>query len=191
MIEDASGPAELVDLGNPVTSSASGQPEETQHHSCLPSSSRVPNRVESQSSTQTTGNPLLSGPYLEVNQSVELDAPQSRGAKNGRKGLKGRDASLLTFNKKKGVLETLKRNSAVKDSQAVGDAERVLELPESTSATLGSMAFLSGPPIETSKEDRNSNTTAVDQTSHVDTECLLLGDYEVQNQPCPSSPSIE
>jgi hypothetical protein len=193
---DASGLAEQLDLGNPVPPSASVQPEESQHHSCPPSSSRVSNHVESQPSTQTTANELNpslpSGPHLEVDQPIEPSAFQTPGAKNGTKGIKGRNASLLTFNKKKGGLETLKRNLPVKDSQAVGDAEQVLERPESTSATLGSMAFHSGLSIGTSPQDGDGNVTAAEQTSHGDTEPrLLLADYEEQNQPCPASPNIE
>lgn len=193
---DASGSAEQVDLGNPVPSSASGQPpEETECHSCPPSS-RVSNHVESQPSTQTTANEinpsLHSGPHLEVDQQIELGAPQIQGAKNGTKGIKGRNASLLTFNKKKGALGPLKRNRSVRDSQAVGDAEKVLELPESTGATLGSMSFHPGSSIGTSLLDGNGNATPVDQTSHGETEpCLLLADYEEQDQPCPASPNIE
>jgi len=193
---DASGPAEQLDLGNPVPSSASGQPEETQRHSCAPSSSKVSNHVESQLSTQTTANEinlsLPSGPHLEVDQPIEPSAFQTPGAKNGTKGIKGRNASLLTFNNKKGTLETLKRNRPVRDSQAVGDAEQVLELPESTSATLGSVAFHSGPSIGTYLRDGDGNATAAEQTSYGDTEPrLLLADYEEQNQPCPASPHIE
>jgi hypothetical protein len=193
---DASGSAEQVDLGNSVPSSASVQPRETQRHSFPPSSLRVSNHVESQPSTQNTVNEtnpsLPSGSHLEVDQTLELGAPQIQGAKNGTKGIKGRNASLLTFNKKKGALEPLKRSRPVRDSQAVGDAEQVLELPESTSATLGSMAFHSGPSIGTSLQDGNGNETAAEPTSHGDTESrLLLADYEEQNQPCPGSPNIE
>lgn len=193
---DASGPAEQVDLGNPVSSSASGKPEETQRNSCPPSSSRVSNHVESQPSTQTTAheiNPSLpSGSHLEVDQLIEPSAFLTRGAKNGTKGIKGRNASLLTFNKKKGALETLKRNRPVRDSQAVGDAEQVLELPESSSAFLGSMAFHSAPSIGTSLQDGDGNSAAAEQGSHGDVEPrLLLADYEEQNQPCPASPNIE
>ena len=176
---DASGSAEQLDLGNPVPSSASGQPEETQRHTCPPSS-RTSNHVETQPSTQTTTNEinpsLLSGPHLEVDQPIELDVPQIPGAKNGTKGIKGRNASLLTFNKKKGGLETLKRNRPVRDSQAVGDAEQGPELPESASTALG----------------EDGNAAVAEQTSHDDTEThLLLTDYEEQNQPCPASPNFE
>ena len=193
---DASGSAEQVDLGNPAPSSASGQLEETQHHSRPLSSSRVSNHVESQPSTQTTANEmnpsLPSGPHLEVDQAIEFGAPQIPGAKNSTKGIKGRNASLLTFNKKKGALEPLKRNRPVRDSQAVGDAEQVLDLPESTSATLGSIAFHSGPSIGTSLQDGDGNAAAAEQTSPDDTEPrLLIADYEEQNQPCPASPNIE
>jgi hypothetical protein len=188
---DASGSAEQVNLG-----SASGQPEETQQHNCPPSSSRVPNYVESQPSTQTTANEtnlsLPSGPHLEVDQPVELAVLQTRGSQNGRKGLKGRNASLLTFNKKKGALEILKRTCAVTDSQTVEGAKEVPELLESTRATLGSMAFHSGPSIETSSQDRDASATVAAQTSHDDAESRLLADYEEQNQPClPPSPNVE
>jgi len=189
-------PAEQVDLGNPVPSSDLGQLEESQCHSRPPSSLRVSNHVESQPSTQTTASEikpsLPSGPHLEVDQQIELDAPQIQGAKNGTKGIKGRNASLLTFNKKKGALETLKRSRPVRDSQAVGDAEQVLELPEDTGTILGSMAFRLLPSIGTSLQDGDGNATATEQTGHSDTEPrLLLADYEEQNQPCPASPNIE
>jgi hypothetical protein len=193
---DASGPAEQLDLGNPVHSSTSGQLEETQRNSCSPSSSRVPNHVESHPSTQTTANEinpsLPSGPHLEVDQTIEPSAFQPLGSKNGTKGIMGRNASLLTFNKKKGALEPLKRNRPVRDSQAASDAQQVLELPESTSAALGSTAFHSGPSIGTSLQYEDGNATTVEQTSHGDTEpLLLLVGYEEQNQPCPASPNIE
>jgi hypothetical protein len=180
---DASGSAEQVDLGNAVLSGASRLPEETQRHSCPPSSSRVSNHVESQPSTQTTANEtnpsLPSGPHLEVDQLIEPGAAQTLGAKNGAKGIKGRNASLLTFNKKMGALEPLKRNRPVRDNQ-------------STSTTLGSMAFHSGPSIETSLHDGDGNAATPEQTNHGDTEPrLLLEDYEEQNQPCPASPNIE
>jgi hypothetical protein len=192
---DISGLAEQLDIGNPVASSASGQLEEMQRNSCPPSSLPASNH-ESQPSTQTTANetnpPLPSGPHLEVDQTIEPSAFQTLGTKNGTKGIKGRNASLLTFNKKKGALETLKRNRSVKDSQAIGDTERVLEVPESTSATLGSTAFHSEPSIGTFLQDEDENATAAEQTGHGDTEPrVLLMDYEEQNQPCPASPSIE
>ena len=189
-------PAEQVDLGNLVPSSASGQPEESQRHSRPPSSLRVSNHVESQPSTQTTAseiNPSLpSGPHLEVDQQIELDVPQTQGAKNGTKGTKGKNASLLTFNKKKGALETLKRSHPVRDSQVVGDTEQVLELPEDTGTILGTMAFHIMPSIGTSLQGGGGNATAAEQIRHSDTEPrLLLADYEEQNQPCPASPNIE
>lgn len=167
---DASGSAEQIDLGNGVRSSASGQPEESQRHSCPPS--RVSNHVESQPSTQTTANeinpPLPSGPHLEVDQLIRLDVPHVQGTKNGTNGIKGRNASLLTFNKKKGALETLKRNRPLRDSQVVGDAEQVLGLSESTGATVA------------------------EQTRHGDAEPhLIIADYEEQDQACPASPNIE
>jgi hypothetical protein len=49
-------------------------------------------------------------PRPEADPPIELAGPQIRGAKNGSKGLKGRDASLLFFNKKKGTLDTLRRH---------------------------------------------------------------------------------
>lgn len=174
---DASGSAEQVDLGNSIPLS----------------SLRVSNHIESQPSTQTAANETLSsGPHLDVDQLIELGAPRIQGAKNGTKGIKGRNTSLLTFNKKKGALESLKRSRPVRDSQAGSDAEQALELSESASATPGSMAFHSGPSIGTSQQDGNGNATAAEQTSHDDTEPrLLLADYEEQDQPCPASPNIE
>ncbi|KAF8478593.1 hypothetical protein DFH94DRAFT_750912 [Russula ochroleuca] len=193
---DASGLAEQVDLGNPVTSSAPELLEETQRHSCPPSSSKVSNHIDSQPSTQTTADELNtsvtpSGPHPEADPPIELGAPQIRGANNGRKGLKGRDSSLLTYNKKKGSLDTLRRNCAVKDSKAVGDAEEVLQLLESTSATFSSMVFPSGSSIKTSLQDGDGTATAAEQTSHGDVEFRSLVDYEEQNRPCPPSPNIE
>lgn len=52
---DISKLAEQVGLGNPITSGAPGLPEETQRHSCPPSSSRVSNR-DSQPPTQATAD---------------------------------------------------------------------------------------------------------------------------------------
>jgi hypothetical protein len=188
----SSGLAEQVDLEDPVTSSTTGKPEESQRHSYPPSSSRVSNHVESQPSTQTTTDEInLSVPpglHPEADPPI-FAAPQTRGAKNGRRGLKGRTSSLLTFSKKKGALETLKRNCAVMDSEAVGDAEEVLELLEPPSTILGSMMFPSESSMETSLQDREGNATAAKQTSHDDTESRLLADHEEQNRPSP--PSIE
>ena len=123
---------------------------------------------------------------------MEPSAFLTLGTKNGTKGIKGRNASLLTFNKKKGALQALKRNRPVRDSQVVGDAEQVLELPESSSAFLGSMTFPSALSIGTSLQDGDGNATLAEQRSHSDAEPrLLLADYEEQNQPCPASPNIE
>jgi hypothetical protein len=177
-----------------VISSAPGQPEETRRHG-HPPSSRVTNHVESQPSTQTTTDEINlsvppSGPSPEAGSPIHA-APQNRGAKNGRSGLKGRNASLLTFSKKKGALETLKRDCAIKDNETVGDTEEVLELLESPSTNLGSMTFHSESSMETSLQDRDGNGTVAEQTSHDDTESRLLADHEEQNRPRPPSPSIE
>ena len=191
---DASGLAEEVDIGNPATSSTPGQPEETQRHS-RPPSSRVSNHVELQLSTQTSADELnllapLSDPHPEAGPPIELAAPQSRDARKGRRGLPGRNASLLTFSKKKGALETLRRNCAVKDGEATGDAEEVLELLESTSVT-GSRVFHSGASIEASLQDGDATATAAKQTSRDGTESHSLAEYEEQNLPSPPSPNIE
>lgn len=185
---DTSELAEQVDLGSPVTSSAPGQSGETQRHSCPPSSSRVWNHVESQPSTQTTADDLSvtpSGPYPDP--PIDLAVSPIRGARNSRRGLQGRNASLLTFSKKKGTLETLRRNRTVKDSEAIVDTE-VLEHLGSTSATFGSTVLHSGP---TSLQDGDASATAAEQTSHDAVESPSLAEYEEQDNPCPPSPNIE
>lgn len=261
-VVDISRLAEQVDLGNPIISSASGPPEETQRHSCPPSSSRFSNHIDSQPSTQTTADEINlsvtpfsphpevdpelasqirgakngikglkgrdtslpvfnkkkgtldlrrhidsqpstqttgeinlsatpSGPHPEAQPPIELAVPQIRGGKSGIKGLKGRDASLLTFNKKKGTLEILKRSRAVKDSKGVGDTEEVLQLLESPSATFGSMMFPSGSSIAASLQNSDGTAAAAEQAIHGDTEFRSLADYEAQNRNCPHSPNIE
>ena len=179
---DASEVVEQAD-----TSGTPGKSGETQRHSCPPSSLRVWNPVESQPSIQTTADDLSvppSGPYPDP--PIDLSVSRTRGS-NSRRGLQGRNASLLTFSKKKGTLETLRRNRAVKDSEAIVDTE-VLELLGPTSATFGSTVLQSGP---TSLQERDASATAAEQTSLNDIESPLLAEYEEQNNPFPPSPSIE
>lgn len=184
---DASELAEDVNLRNSVTSSVQGQFEKPEQRGRLPISSRVEDHVKSQPSTPTPVDEMsfsapLSGSNPEVGPLQGLTAPQTRSAKNGKRGLKGRDASLLTFSKKKGALETLKRSRTVKDNEAVGDTEEVLELLESTA---GLRAFDSGSSsVGVPLRDR-------DGTAIANTEGHSLPDHEEQNRPCPSSPSIE
>jgi hypothetical protein len=176
---DASEVVEPVD-----TSNAPGKSGETQRHSCPPSSSRVWNHVESQPTATDDLSVPPSGPYPDP--PIDLAVSRTRGA-NSKRGLQGRNASLLTFSKKKGTLETLRRNRAVKDSEAIVDAE-VLELLEPTSATFGSTVLHSGP---TSLQGRDASATAAEQTSLDDIESSLLAEYEEQNNPCPPSQNIE
>jgi hypothetical protein len=190
---DASGLAEQVDLGSLVTSSAPGQPEETQRHSCPPSSSRGSNHVESQPSTQPTTDEMNisappAGPYPDP--PIDLSVPRTRGGRNVRRGLAGRNASLLTFSKKKGTLETLRRSRVVKDSSPILDTE-ILDLLGSSSTTPGSRAFHSGPSIDTSLQDRDATPIAAEQTSHDGIESHSPAEYEEQNRISSPSPNIE
>jgi hypothetical protein len=124
----------------------------------------------------------------------EFDAPQPRRTKNVIKGLKGRNTSLLTFSKKTGGLETLKRSRPVKENEAVVDAEEVMEHLESNSTALASMTVRSGSASFEIPPQRGDSATEAEQTkitSHDNTQNHLLHDYEEQNLPCPSSPKIE
>ncbi|SRR6266851_8283388 len=192
---DASGLEDQVDHKNAIKSSFRGQSEEPGHHD---RPSRVSNNVKSQPSTPTMVDDIDfsadSGLHHGVDPPQGLFAPQTRSAKNVRKGLRGRNASLLTFSKKTGSLETLRRNRALKDNEAVGDADEV-EPVESTSAALDSVVFHSGSSsMEIPPPGRDSTPTATEKmkfASHDDTESHSLPEYEEQNQPCPSSPKIE
>src|SRR5260221_4367165 len=188
---DASKPADQVDHENGVKSNSQRQSEESEQHA---QSSQVSNHVQPQLSMPTmvddTDFSAVSGSRPGADPQ-EFVAPQPRRTS---KGLKGRNASLLTFSKKTGGLETLKRSRVVKENEAVGDAEEVVEHLESTSTALASMVARSGSSgSETPPQGRDSAAEAEQTkvTSHDDTQSYLLQDYEEQNQPCPSSPKIE
>jgi hypothetical protein len=187
---DASKPADQVDHENGVKSSSQRQSEESEQHG---HPSRVSNHVQPQPSMPTmvddTDFSSVSGSHPGAN-SQEFVAPQPRRTS---RGLKGRNASLLTFSKKTGGLETLKRSRVVKENETVGDAE-VVEHLESTSTDPASMVVRSGSSsFEVPPQGRDSATEAEQTkvTSLDDTQTYLLQDYEEQNQPCPSSPKIE
>lgn len=75
-------------------------------------------------------------PRPEADPPIELAGPQIRGAKNGSKGLKGRDASLLFFNKKKGTLDTLRRHIDPRPStQTTADEINFLATPDTSLLT--------------------------------------------------------
>lgn len=191
---DASKLADQVDHENSVKSGSQGQSQESEQHG---RPSRVSNHVQSQPSTPTMVDDIdisaASGSHPGADPQ-EFAAPQPQRARSVSKGLKGRNASLLTFSKKTGGLETLKRTRAVKENEAVGDAEEVVEHLESTSTALASMVVCSGSSsFEIHPQGRDSATEAEQTkvTSHDDTQPHLLQDYEEQNEPCPSSPKIE
>jgi len=185
MLVDAD--ADQVELENGVKSSSQGPSEESEQHG---RPSRVSSRVQSQPPVPTMADDIdfssASGPHPGAD-------PQPQRTKDVSKGLKGRNASLLTFSKKTGGLETLKRGRAVKENEADGDAEEVMEHLESTSTALASMVVRSGFSSFVIPPQGRDSTTEADQTKvtrHDDTQGHLQ-DFEEQNQPCPSSPKIE
>lgn len=192
---DASGPEDQVDHKNAIKPGSRGQSEEPVRHG---RSSRVSNNIKSRPSTPTMVDDIDfsadSGLHHDVDPPQGLFVPQTRSAKNVRKGLRGRNASLLTFSKKTGSLETLRRNRALKDNEAARDADEV-EPVESTSAALDSAVSHPGSSsMEIPPPGRDSTPTATEQmkfVSHDDIESHSLPEYEEQNQPCPSSPKIE
>lgn len=188
---DASKPADQVDHGNGVKSTSQRQSEESEQHG---HPSRVSNHVQPQPPMPTMVDDTdfsavsVSHPGADPQEFV---APQPRRTS---RGLKGRNASLLTFSKKTGGLETLKRSRVVKENEAVGNAEEVVEHLGSTSTDPASMVVRSGSSgFEIPPQGRDSATEAEQTkvTSHDDTQSYLLQDHEEQNQPCPSSPKIE
>jgi hypothetical protein len=193
---DVSNLVDQVNHRDAITSSSQEQVEEPEHHD---RPSRVSDPVKSQPSTQTMVEDVdfsvASGSYPGADPSQEPVTAQTRRAKNVERGLKGRNASLLTFSKRTGVLETLRRTRAVKDNEAVGDAEEVLDHPESTNAALASAVLRSGSSnVEVPPQGSDGTATAAEQKQFAgqgDTDNHPLPDYEEQNQPCPSSPKIE
>jgi hypothetical protein len=190
---DASKPADLVDLENGIKSDSQRQSEELEQHS---PPSRVLDHVQPQSSmpimVDDTDFSAVSGSHPGAD-SQEFLAPQPRRTS---KGLKGRNASLLTFSKKTGGLETLKRSRVVEENEAAKDAEaeEVVEHLESTSTALASMVVRPGSSsFEIPPQGRDS-VPEEEQTkvmNHDDTQSYPLQDFEERNQPCPSSPKIE
>ena len=191
---DASKQAGQVDLENGVKSSSQGQSEESEQQG-RPSS--VSNHVQSQPLTPTMVDNIdfsaASGSHPGADPQ-EFDAPQPRRTKNVSKGLKGRNTSLLTFSKKTGGLETLKRSRPVKENEAVADAEEVMEHLESNSTAFANMAVRSGSASFVIPPQPGDSATEAEQTkvaSHGNTQNHLLQDYEEQSPPSPSSPKIE
>jgi len=193
---DASNLVDQVDHENAVTSSFQGQAEEPEP---CDRPSRVSDHVTSQNSTQTMVQDVdfsvASGSQPVADPSHELVATQTQRTKNAGRGLKGRNASLLTFSKKTGALETLKRKRAVKDNnEGVWDAE-VLEHLESTSAALASAVLRSESlSVEVPPQGNDGTAIATEEmkfASQDDTESHPLPDYEEQSRRCPSSPKTE
>jgi hypothetical protein len=194
---DASNLVDQVDHENAVISSFQEQAEEPEH---CDRPSRVSDHVTSQNSTQTMVEDVdfsvASGSRPVADPSPELVATQTQRTKNVERGLKGRNASLLTFSKKTGALETLKRKRAVKDNnEGVGDVEEVLDYLESSSAALASAVLRSGSlRVEVPPQGNDGTAIATEQmkfASQDDTKSHPLPDYEEQSRPCPSSPKIE
>jgi len=194
---DASGSAEPIDVDveNSVGPNAQGQ----SHPGRSPTPSRIPDDDSLQPLTSTMVDelnilaPLAS--YPEADPQQELAVSQIQSARNGSRGLKGRNASLLTFSKKKGGLETLKRSRSIKDGESVGDTEELVRVQESNRAASGVTVFRSGSSnVEIPLQDRDVTPPAAEQTklsSLDDIESRPLPDLDEQNLPCLSSPSIE
>jgi hypothetical protein len=197
MLDDIDA-SELVDqVGHKNTVTSSLKADEPEHYD---RPSRVSDHVTSHNSTQTmvedVDSSVASGSHPVADPSHEPFAPQTRRTNNVERGLKGRKASLLTFSKKTGALETLKRKRAVKDNnEGVGDAEEVLGHLESTSAALASAVLRSGSlSVEIPPQGNDGAAFATEQMKFASqdvTESHPLPDYEEQSQPCPSSPKIE
>jgi hypothetical protein len=194
---DASNLVDQVDHENVVTSSFQGQAEEPEY---CDRPSRVSDHVTSQNSTQTVVEDVdfsvASGSQPVADPSHEPVATRAQRSKNVERGLKGRNASLLTFSKKTGALEILKRKRAVKgNNEGVGNAEEVLGHLESTSAALASVVLRSGSlSVEVPPQGNDGTAIATEQmkfASQDDTESHPLPDYEEQSRPCPSSPKPE
>ena len=193
---DASKLADQVELENGVKSSSQGQSEGSEQEQ-RDRHSRVSNHVQSQPPMPTMVDDIdssaASGSHSGADPQ-EIVCPHPQRTKDVSKGLKGRNASLLTFSKKTGGLETLKRGRARKENEADGDAEEVVEHLESTSTALASMAVRSGSSsfgIPPQGRDITMEAEQTKVTGHDDTQRHLLQDYEEQSQPCPSSPKIE
>ena len=165
-----------------------------------PKSSSIPDHVETQPSTSApvtdaTASSTPPGLRDEVDLPQQAVAPRAFGGKKSRGGLKGRNASLLTFNKNKGTLETMRRERAVKDDEALQDTDEVLELLESTSAPLDSVAFgsnSSSPEIPLQDKVSIATTSKQRKLANNEAEDRSLPDYEEQSRPIsPPSPTLE
>jgi len=188
---DASGSAEPIDVENPVGRNA----QRPSHPGRPPTPSKIPDHDNSQPSMSTMVDELNISTPSEADLQQEPDVPQVQSAKNGSRELKGRNASLLTFSKKKGGLETLKRSRSVKNSEPVEDTEELVRVQESDCPASGITVLRSGSSnIEIPLQNRDGTPPADEQTkfsSHFDAERRPLPDFDAQNLPCPSSPSIE
>jgi hypothetical protein len=184
---DASGSVEPIDVENSVGPNAQGQsfPDRP------PTPSRIPDHDNSQPLMSTTVDELnISAPPVSppgADPQQELADSQIPSTKNGSRGLKGRNASLLTFSKKKGGLETLKRSRSVKNGEPVGDTEGLVRVQGSNSAASDGIVFHSGPSsVEIPLQDEDGTPPAAEQTklSSDDTECCPRPDFDEQTLPC-------
>jgi hypothetical protein len=194
--------AEQAELGGSATSSAQIQSQTPKRRGRPPKSSRKLEDVKAQPLTlnPATDGPISSppspGPRDEADLIQELTTSQTLGGKKSRGGLKGRNASLLTFNKKKGTLETIRRDRSVKNDETLQDTDEVLELLESNSAPLDSVAFGSvSSSAEIPPQDEDSTATSSEKrkaSNNGDVEDRSLPDYEEQSLPIsPSNPTSE
>jgi hypothetical protein len=183
---------ERGEVGDSATSSAQVQSQTPKRRGRPPKSSNKLGNVKTQPLTLNPATDgTISSPYPGSHDRAvlprELTAPRSSGSKKSGGGLKGRNASLLTFSKKKGTLETI-RGRTVKDDEAQQDTDEVLELLESNSARLDSVAHGSGSEIPLRDKDSTATTSEKEKlANNGDTEDHSLPDYE--EQPLPISPS--
>ena len=191
------GPSEQVEqaeLGDSASSSVQVQSQLPDSCSHLPKSSRKLEHVKPQSSTPNLGtDDTISSPPPpslrdEADLLQEVTVPQTLGGKKGRRGLKGRHASLLTFSKKKGTLETIRRSRSVKDDESPQGTDEDLEL---YSTPLDSVAFGS----EILLQDKHSTATTSGKrklANNGEAEARELPDFDEQSLPIsPSSPTSE
>jgi hypothetical protein len=191
------GPSEQAELGDSSSVQVQSQlPDGCAH---LPKSSR---KLELQSSTpnlatdDTNSPPPPPGPRDEADFLQEFTIPQTLGDKKSRRGLKGRNASLLTFSKKKGTLETIRRSRSVKDDESPRDTDEVLELLGSNSNPFDSVACGSGSSsTEILPRDKDSTATTSGKrklANNDEVEARELLDFDEQSLPIsPASPTTE
>jgi hypothetical protein len=168
----------------------------------LPKSSRKLEHVKPPSSTanlatdDTISSPPPPGPRDEADLLQETTVPQTLGHKKSRRGLKGRNASLLTFSKKKGTLETIRRSRSVKDDDSPQDTDEVLEILESNGNPLDSVASGSGfSSAENLLQGKDSTATTSGKrrlANNGEVEARKPSDFDEQSLPIsPSSPTFE